>query len=243
MRIALGIEYDGSAYYGWQRQAEGETVQGRVEAGLSVVADHPVHVVCAGRTDTGVHATAQVVHFDTTAERTPDNWLRGVNAHLPADIRVQWATGVADGVHARFSARRRHYRYVIHVGSAPPALLRHRVCHERLPLDVAQMQTAARHLLGEHDFTSFRAVACQAKSPVKTIDAAGVVDNGDEIRFTVSARSFLHNQVRSFAGSLEYVGTGKWTVDDFRNALEAADRKACGPVAPPEGLYLVKVDY
>ena len=161
MRFALGVEYDGSGYVGWQRQSEGRTVQASVEQALSSVANEAVHVVCAGRTDTGVHATGQVVHFDTDAERPEHNWLRGSNANLPDDIGVQWITAVSEDFHARFSATRRHYRYVIYTHEARPALLRDQVCWQSRPLDEARMAQGARTLLGEHDFTSFRATACQ----------------------------------------------------------------------------------
>ncbi|MDH3832401.1 MAG: tRNA pseudouridine(38-40) synthase TruA, partial [Gammaproteobacteria bacterium] len=209
MRIALGIEYDGTGFFGWQRQPEGRTVQVCVEQALSVVADHPVGVVCAGRTDTGVHATGQVVHFDSEAARTLDGWRRGANAHLPEDIRVQWAHPVEESFHARFGATERHYRYIIHNHRVNSPLLRNRVCPVYTQLDVVSMQTAASYLRGEHDFTSFRAVACQAHSPVRTISRLEVCGSGDFIYLDVMANAFLHHMVRCIAGVLIAVGRGE----------------------------------
>ena len=243
MRIALGIEYDGAAFLGWQRQAEGRTVQGCVERALSGVADETINVVCAGRTDTGVHATGQVIHLDSDAHRGADNWVRGANANLPGDIRVQWAMAVGDGFHARFSARRRHYRYVILNRPSAPALLRNRVCWERLPLHVERMQLAARHLLGEQDFTSFRAAACQAKSPVRTVYRLDVTRAGHCIHIDVVANAFLHHMVRCIAGVLIAVGRGEQAPEWVRQLLAVRDRTAGGVNAPAVGLYLVNVAY
>lgn len=243
MRIALGIEYDGAAFLGWQRQQEGRTVQGCVEQALAMVANESVGVVCAGRTDTGVHATGQVVHFDTDARRTPDNWVRGANSNLPADIRVQWAAGVDDGFHARFSARRRHYRYVVLNRPAAPALLRNRVCWERLPLHLERMQLAARPLLGEHDFTSFRAAACQARSPVRSVYRLDIARAGECIYIDVVANAFLHHMVRCIAGVLLAVGRGEQTPDWPAQLLDVRDRTVGGVNAPAGGLYLVNVTY
>ncbi len=243
MRIALGVEYDGADFLGWQRQASGRTVQGCMEQAVARVADHAVNVVCAGRTDTGVHATAQVVHFDTGAERNPSNWLRGINSHLPADIRVQWARQGRDDFHARFSARRRHYRYVIHNAAVPSALLRQRACQERLPLDVDLMRTAAQQLLGEHDFSSFRAAACQAKSPVRTVYLLDVSRSCDWIYIDVAANAFLHHMVRCIAGMLISVGRGEQPATWLQAVLAARDRTQAGVNAPPGGLYLAGVRY
>jgi tRNA pseudouridine38-40 synthase len=243
MRIALGIEYDGSAYYGWQRQAQGMTVQGRVEAALSRVADHPVSVVCAGRTDTGVHAMAQVVHFDTDARRTDGNWVRGANANLPHDVRVQWSAHVDEHFHARFSARRRSYRYIIQNRPVASAILRQRVCHEIRPLDHARMQAAACALVGEHDFTSFRAAGCQAKSPRREIYRLDVTRSGDCVYFDVEANAFLHHMVRCIAGVLLAIGRGEQPIDWTGELLQARDRMQSGVNAPPGGLYLVSVVY
>ena len=243
MRIALGIEYDGTNYFGWQRQAEGRTVQGCVEQALSRVADHPVGVVCAGRTDTGVHATGQVVHFDTQSIREPVNWVRGCNANLPADIRVQWATQVPDSFHARFAAVQRHYRYVILNRPNTSALLCNRVCQEYMFLDTASMAAAGRQFLGEHDFSSFRAAACQAKSPVRTIYELEVARSGDFVYLDVRANAFLHHMVRCIAGVLIAVGRGEQQPAWVAELLAARDRTASGFNATPAGLYLVAVRY
>jgi len=243
MRIALGIEYDGSGFFGWQRQSEGRTVQVCVEAALSEVADHPVAVVCAGRTDTGVHATGQVVHFDSPSERTMDGWRRGANAHLPADVRVQWAQSVDESFHARFGATERHYRYIIHNHRVTSALLRDRVCPVYAALDVDRMETAAGYLRGEHDFTSFRAVACQAHSPVRTITHLSVCRRGDFIYLDVKANAFLHHMVRCIAGVLIAIGRGEQSPPWVGELLEAKDRRLSGMNGPPGGLYLVAVHY
>lgn len=243
MRTALGIEYDGADFIGWQRQLDGRTVQGCVEQALSSVANEDVSVVCAGRTDTGVHATGQVIHFESAAVRAPDNWVRGANSNLPGDIRVQWAAEVDADFHARFSARRRHYRYVILNSPAATALLRNRVCQERLPLHVERMQVAARHLLGEHDFTSFRASACQAKSPVRMIYRLDVTRAGLCVYIDVVANAFLHHMVRGIAGVLIAVGRGDQAPGWAAQLLAARDRTAGGVNAPADGLYLVRVVY
>jgi tRNA pseudouridine38-40 synthase len=243
MRIALGIEYDGSGYYGWQRQAEGPTVQASVEQALSIVADHAVRIVCAGRTDTGVHATAQVVHFDTHSVREGDSWVRGANANLPADIRLQWSACVNDSFHARFSARRRRYRYVILNRPVATAVLRRLVCLEYLPLDHERMQLAANALIGEHDFTSFRAAGCQAKSPRREIYRLDVTRSGDCVYIDVEANAFLHHMVRCIAGVLLAIGRGDQPVTWSAAVLQAADRTLSGVNAPPGGLYLAAVFY
>jgi tRNA pseudouridine38-40 synthase len=243
MRIALGIEYDGSGYFGWQRQTQGRTVQACVEHSLSVVANHAVHVVCAGRTDTGVHATGQVVHFDTPSVRDDDGWLRGGNANLPPDIRLQWSSVVDESFHARFSARRRHYRYIILNRPVASALLRNQVCHEYSPLDHESMQAAARALVGEHDFTSFRAAGCQAKSPRREIYRLNVSRFADSIYIDVEANAFLHHMVRCIVGVLLAVGRGEQPVEWAAKVLAARDRTLSGVNAPPVGLYLVAVKY
>lgn len=243
MRIALGIEYDGGAFLGWQRQDSGRTVQGCLEQALSRVANQATGVVCAGRTDTGVHATGQVIHFDSDAPRSCDNWVRGTNSRLPPDIRVQWAREVEADFHARFAARRRHYRYIILNAPAAPALLRSRVCWERLPLHVEPMQLAARHLLGQHDFSSFRAAACQAKSPQRTIYRLDVVRDGHCVYVDVVANAFLHHMVRTIAGVLIAVGRGEQAPGWTAQLLAARDRTAGGVNAPAAGLYLVGVVY
>lgn len=243
MRIALGIEYDGTNYFGWQRQSEGRTIQGCVEQALSCVADHPVGVVCAGRTDTGVHATGQIVHFDTQSIRESRNWVRGCNANLPADIRVQWATQVPDSFHARFAAVQRHYRYIILNRPDASALLCNRVCGEYMCLDTDRMAAAGRRLLGVHDFSSFRAAACQAKSPVRTIYELEVQRSGDFIYLDVRANAFLHHMVRCIAGVLIAIGRGEQQPAWVEELLAARDRTLSGFNATPAGLYLVAVQY
>jgi tRNA pseudouridine38-40 synthase len=243
MRIALGIEYDGTGFYGWQRQPEGRTVQTCVEAALSEVADRQVQVVCAGRTDTGVHASGQVIHFDSEAVRAMNGWIRGTNAHLPPDVRVQWSCPVETAFHARFSATRRYYRYIIHNHPVRSALLRNRVGWEYQHLDESSMLTAARHLLGEHDFTSFRAVACQAHSPVRTIYHLELSRSGNFIYLDIKANAFLHHMVRCIAGVLITVGRGEKTSGWVEEVLAAKDRRLSGVNAPPAGLYLVAVRY
>ena len=243
MRIALGIEYDGSGYYGWQRQVEGRTVQGCLEHSLSLVANHDVKIVCAGRTDTGVHATGQVVHFDTRSVRAEDNWLRGGNANLPPDIILQWVTRIDESFHARYSAIRRHYRYVILNRPVASAVLRHQVCHEYRPLDHERMQLAAHALVGEHDFTSFRAAGCQAKSPRREVYRLDVARSGDCIYIDVEANAFLHHMVRCIAGVLLAIGRGEQAVGWVEEILAARDRALSGVNAPPGGLYLVAVNY
>ena len=243
MRLAFGVEYDGSDFLGWQRQSEGRTVQGCIEAALSRVANHEVNVVCAGRTDTGVHATGQVIHFETDALREPYQWVLGVNANIPADVRVQWATVIDASFHARFSAHKRHYRYVILNRPVASALLRSRTCWEYAPLDGVLMGQAATGLLGEHDFTSFRAVACQAHSPVRTIYQLDVLRRGDFIYIDVIANAFLHHMVRCIAGVLIAVGRGEQSPGWVNEVLEARDRSLSGMNAPAGGLYLVAVHY
>lgn len=243
MRVALGVEFEGSGFCGWQRQAAGRTVQASLEAALGRVADASVAVICAGRTDTGVHATGQVIHFDTRAVRTMDSWVRGGNSHLPPDIRIHWARPVPDAFHARFSARRRHYRYVIRNGTASPAILRRLTCHERQPLDRAVMREAATGLLGEHDFTSFRAAACQAKTPVRTIYRLDVTGSDGWVYIDIEANAFLHHMVRCIAGMLISVGTGERPPGWMAEVLAARDRTQAGVNAPAAGLYLVRVEY
>ena len=243
MRIALGVEYDGSGFSGWQRQTSCRTVQACVESALSRVADAPVKVICAGRTDTGVHATAQVIHFESAALRTSANWVRGANSLLPDDICIHWAKPVADDFHARFSARRRHYRYVISNADSARALLRQRVCCECLPLKLQSMQQAAAMLLGEHDFTSFRAAACQAKSPVRTIYRLDITRSGNWLYIDIEANAFLHHMVRCIAGMLISIGRGEQAPDWMSEVLAARDRTLAGVNAPAAGLYLVAVQY
>lgn len=243
MRIALVIEYDGSGFCGWQAQTGVRTVQAVVEAGLSRVADHPVRLHCAGRTDTGVHATAQVAHFDTDAVREMRSWILGTNANLPADVRVLEARPVAEDFHARFRAVSRQYRYVICNRPVRPAILRDRVAWVHQDLDVPRMQAAATCLVGEHDFSSFRALACQAKHPVRTLHRLQVSRSGEFLYIDVLANGFLHHMVRNIAGTLMAVGRGDRPVEWVAEVLAARDRTVAGVTAPPGGLYLVAVGY
>jgi tRNA pseudouridine38-40 synthase len=244
MRIALGIEYDGSEFCGWQLQKDAvRTVQGVVETALGKVANHEVRVTCAGRTDTGVHATEQVIHFDTDAVRDERAWVYGTNANLPKDVVVLWARPVADDFHARFSAERRAYRYVIFTREVRPTFLAYRVTWHYKPLDTARMQAAGNYLLGEHDFSSYRAVACQAKSPVRTLHKLQVCTQGPFIFIDVEANAFLHHMVRNIAGVLMAIGEGEKPVEWSREVLEARDRTLGGVTAPPYGLYLTRVGY
>ncbi|MFO7593540.1 MAG: tRNA pseudouridine(38-40) synthase TruA [Pseudomonadota bacterium] len=244
MRIAAGIEYDGSNFCGWQLQMDAvRTVQGEVEAALGKVANHDVRVNCAGRTDAGVHATAQVIHFDTDAQRDERAWVFGANANLPKDVVLLWARPVSDEFHARFSANRRAYRYVIFTRDVRPTFLAGRVTWHYRELDIGRMQQAGTLLLGEHDFSSYRAVACQAKSPVRTLHRLEVTRQGPFIFIDVEANAFLHHMVRNIAGVLMTIGEGERPVEWSREVLEARDRTLGGVTAHPSGLYLTQVGY
>lgn len=243
-RYRLTIEYDGGAYRGWQAQANGPSVQSAIEQAVEAFAGEQVRLTAAGRTDAGVHATGQVAHVDLARDWPAKTVREALNAHLTAErVAVLAAERVEDDFNARFSAIGRRYLYRILNRPGPPALLKGQVWHLRRELDVEAMHAAAQALVGLHDFTTFRDAACQSKSPVKTLDEARVERVGEEVRLSFAARSFLHRQVRSMTGTLAEVGTGRWTADDVANALAAADRSRCGPVAPPQGLYLVKVIY
>ena len=243
-RYRLLIEYDGGPFVGWQMQAGGPSVQGVITQAIAAFADEKVTVHGAGRTDAGVHALGQVAHVDLAHDWRADRVRDALNARLrPHPVAVLAVEKAADSFHARFSAKRRHYLYRIVNRRADLTLERNRAWRVPRPLDAAAMHAAAQRLLGRHDFTTFRAAECQAKSPVKTLDRLDVERAGDEVRVHASARSFLHHQVRSMVGSLILVGEGKWSADDLFAALAARSRAACGPVAPPEGLYLVGVDY
>jgi tRNA pseudouridine38-40 synthase len=243
-RYRLTLEYDGGPFVGWQRQDNGPSVQGALEDAIEKLSATRVHVAGAGRTDAGVHALGQVAHFDLDKTYAPDKVRDALNYHLkPAPISVLEARVAGGEFHARFSATARHYLFRILNRRSPPALERGKVWHVAVALDADAMQAAARMLVGNHDFTTFRAAECQARSPVKTLDRLDVLRRGEEIHIEASARSFLHHQIRSFAGTLKLVGEGKWQPRDVKKALEARDRAACGPVSPPDGLYLVKVDY
>jgi tRNA pseudouridine38-40 synthase len=243
-RYKLTIEYDGSPFVGWQRQTNGRSVQQAVEEALAKAAGEKATIRGAGRTDAGVHALAQVAHVDLLRPWPAQKICDALNALIrPEPVAILAAEEVAADFDARFSAIRRHYLYRISLRRAPPALDRNRVWHVRRELDAVAMQRAAEVLVGQHDFTTFRSAECQAKSPVKTIDRLEARLAGEEVVIVAVARSFLHNQVRSMVGSLKLVGEGRWAAVDLRAALTARDRSACGPVAPPEGLYLARVDY
>lgn len=243
-RYRVTLEYDGGPFVGWQRQGNGPSVQGALEDAIFRLSGERVTVTGAGRTDAGVHALGQVAHFDLEKVFAAEKMRDALNHHLrPAPVAVVETEVVAPDFHARFSATARHYRYRILCRRAPPVLQRGRVWHVVRDLDASAMDAAAQHLVGQHDFTTFRSSECQAKSPVKTLDRIEVRRAGKEISIEASARSFLHNQVRSMVGSLKLVGDGKWRPQDVKTALQARDRAACGPVAPPDGLYLVQVDY
>lgn len=244
MRIALGIEYDGSRYHGWQTQEPGvDCVQNRVDAAVSFVAGHPVTVVCAGRTDAGVHATGQVVHFSTDAVREPRAWLMGANSRLPDDIAVRWVAPVADDFHARHSAFARRYRYLILNEPVRPAILGRHVTWQFRPLDASRMHEAAQCLIGEHDFSSFRAAGCQSSTPMRYVSRIDVTRQGSTVVIDVRANAFLHHMVRNIAGTLMEVGCGRMTPEQVRELLAARDRRLAPATAPPYGLYLVQVDY
>lgn len=243
MRIALGIEYNGSRYQGWQRLRQGHSVQACVEAALSKVANHPVTTLCAGRTDSGVHARCQVVHFDTGAERQPHAWVLGSNSNLPQDISVLWAHPVEERFHARFSATGRTYRYHILNRVARPGLLAGLVTWECRPLDAERMQRAAVDLIGEHDFSGYRAQACQSKSPVREVRRLDVVRRGDQIMIEIEANAFLHHMVRNIAGVLMAIGQGKAPVTWAGEILAGRNRTVGGVTAPADGLYLEAIDY
>ncbi len=243
-RFRVTVEYDGGPYVGWQRQDNGLSVQQVMEEALHRLTGRAVRVQGAGRTDAGVHALGQVAHFDLQRDWPPYKIRDGMNFHMkPHPVAILEAAAVEADFHARFSAVQRHYLYRILNRRAPPALLRGRVWHVPVPLDHEAMHEAAQALAGLHDFTTFRASRCQAKNPVRDINEISVTRRDEEIHLRVSARAFLHNQIRSIAGSLKLVGEGRWPIGRIAQALAARDRKACGPVAPPEGLYLTQVDY
>ncbi|CAN7284260.1 tRNA pseudouridine(38-40) synthase TruA [Rhizobium sp. LjRoot98] len=245
-RFRMTIEYDGSNYVGWQRQDNGPSVQGAVEKAILALTREPALIRGAGRTDSGVHARGQVAHVDLSRAWDPRTLRNALNAYLGQagqQVSIIDAAEVPDDFDARFSALRRHYLYRIISRPSPLALEAKRAWWVSKPLDHEAMHAAAQRLVGYHDFTTFRSTHCQANSPWRTLDRLDVTRNGDVIEIRATAQSFLHNQIRSFAGTLKMAGDGRWTPDDVRAALEAKDRKACGPVAPPDGLYFMQVDY
>lgn len=242
-RYALGIEYDGSAFHGWQAQPHGITVQDRLERALSQVAGRSLRVHCAGRTDTGVHALNQVVHFDAPVTRPLQAWIRGTNAHLPPQIAVRWAQIVAPDFHARFNARSRSYCYVLHNHPVRPAIFQGKVGWHHRPLQAELMQTAAQSLLGEHDFSAFRAAECQAKSPIKTMQRVQVQRHHDLILFEFCATAFLQHMVRNLVGALIEIGNGRQAPDYLHTLLNSRDRRCAAPTFSPAGLYLTGVTY
>lgn len=242
-RLALTIEYDGSAYSGWQKQVHSPSVQQEIEQALSFVADKPVELVCAGRTDSGVHACEQVAHFETDVSRTNRSWLLGANCRLPRDIRILWIDRVPDVFHARFSAIARSYRYIILNTPVASALFQNKVCWEHRQLDDIIMHTAAQSLLGEHDFSAFRAAGCQAKSPVRQIEYLDVSRHGNLIYLDIKANAFLHHMVRNIAGSLMAIGKHEYSVDWLQAVLQGGDRRQAAMTASASGLYFVQAFY
>ena len=243
MRIAVGVEYDGDGLFGWQSQKDGPSVQHALERALSHVADEPVRVVGAGRTDSGVHASGQVAHFDTSARRNPRSWVLGANTRLPPGICLRWAREAPAEFHARFSARARSYSYLVLNRDTRSALWRQRAWWVHRPLDAARMHAAGQVLVGEHDFSAFRASECQSKSPTRTIARLAIVRHGEFLRLDVTANAFLHHMVRNIMGTLAAVGRGDRPEDWVVAVLNGRQRCQGGATAPAEGLYLVHVDY
>jgi tRNA pseudouridine38-40 synthase len=241
--MAMGIEYDGSAFHGWQAQQVVRTIQQEVEAAVSRVADHQVRIHCAGRTDAGVHAEEQVIHFDTSARRTERSWVLGSNVNLPPDVAVVWAKSVDPQFHARFSALARHYRYLVQSRPTRSPLLRNRTVWMHQRLDLETMQAAAALLVGEHDFSSFRALNCQAKSPVRRVHYCRLSKQGELYQLEVGANGFLHHMVRNIAGVLLTIGRGEASVQWVRELLGIRDRTRGGITAPPQGLCFIRADY
>lgn len=243
MRIALGIEYNGHGFYGWQAQPGLKTIQGELQTALATVANHPVFLHCAGRTDANVHASGQVVHFDTQAKRHIDAWIWGTNAHLPPSIIVRWAKHVDYSFHARFTANARRYRYVIYNHPIRPAILQNRVSWHYYPLDHSKMEEAGQFLLGEQDFSSFRSSQCVSKSPMRCVTSCSVFRHGQYVILEIEANAFLHHMVRNIAGVLLKVGSGQKSPQWMQEVLAAKDRRAAAETAPPFGLYLTTVRY
>ena len=242
-RYAASVEYDGADYHGWQRQRASISVQQVVEAALSNIANEPVSVFCAGRTDSGVHASSQIVHFDSRASRSDVQWLRGVNTQLPDDVSIPWVSPVSGHFHARFSALSRRYRYIIYNRKVSPGILRRAVTWHRSYLDADSMHIAVQSLLGEHDFSSFRASGCNAHTPFRCIQAARVVRIDDYVVLDITANAFLQHMVRNIVGLLLKIGSNEWSVSSMKEILEMRDRRQSAPTASPCGLYLVAVEY
>jgi tRNA pseudouridine38-40 synthase len=243
MRLALGVSYNGQPYQGWQSQASGQTVQDQLEKALGKFAARRISTLCAGRTDAGVHALMQVVHFDTDAQRELHAWVRGTNANLPGDIAVQWAREVPKEFHCRASALSRRYAYVLLDSPVRPSVEAGRVGWAYKPLDMAAMQAGARYLVGEHDFTSFRASACQALSPMKNLRCVSIVRRGAYWRFEFEANAFLHHMIRNIMGCLVYIGQGRHPPEWMQTVLDARDRDAAAPTFAPDGLYFLGPRY
>jgi tRNA pseudouridine38-40 synthase len=243
LRIALGIEYDGTDFFGWQRLSHGPAIQAAVEHALSYVADEPIAVVCAGRTDAGVHARCQVVHFDTQAQRSERGWTLGANSHLPASVAVRWAMPVADDFHARYGARARRYRYAIRNRAVRPALDARYVAWERMPLDAQAMHAAAQALVGEHDFSAFRTVACQARTPHRNVHEIRIEREGEIVVIEIQANAFLHHMVRNIVGSLLPVGRGERPQAWITELLDGRNRAVAGPTAQAQGLTFLGPRY
>ena len=243
MRIALGVEYCGTAYTGWQSQRDGRGVQDALERALAAIAATRVGTIAAGRTDAGVHATSQVVHFDADVARPDTAWVRGVNAHLPPDVAVLWAQPVGDAFHARYEATGRHYTYLLANGPVRPALHAGRVGWYHRPLDVDAMRAAAGALLGTHDFSAFRAAECQAKSPSRSLAALTIAAGGDRVRFDFSANAFLHHMIRNIVGALVYVGAGRQPPAWIGELLAGCDRTRAAPTFAPDGLHFTGAEY
>lgn len=245
MRIALGIEYEGTRFHGWQRQEKPEllTLQDELEQALSTIAAQPITAICAGRTDKGVHATGQVVHFDTTAQRPEHAWLLGTNTYLPPEINVRWVKAVSEDFHARFSATARRYFYIIYNSSIRSSTLRNKVTWYYHSLDIAAMQTAGQYLLGEHDFSAYRSVDCQSPTAMRHVDHLNVYRRGDLVIVDIQANAFLHHMVRNIVGVLLEIGIGKQEPIWAKEILEARDRTQASITASAAGLYLVKVNY
>jgi tRNA pseudouridine38-40 synthase len=243
MKIAIGIEYDGSRFHGWQSQPSGETVQDHLERALAAIAGETLRLAAAGRTDAGVHALAQVAHFETAAARPTSAWVRGVNTLLPQTVAVQWAVPVADDFHARYSAVSRSYRYVLYNHPVRPALHHGRVGWFHAPLDPAAMRAAAAHLAGEHDFSAFRSSECQAKSPVRNLRTCAIHQRGPYLSFELTANGFLHHMVRNIVGCLVHIGKGRQPPGWMGEVLSSRDRNQAAPTFAPDGLYLTAVEY